>query len=395
MTYKKLIINLLFGATFFNHLHVLSFIPQHNRPLLLLLFPVVILYIYRYDLRIDYNLILWIIGFFFIAFVSTIWNLFFGEFNYYFPEIIKRIMSYIVLFYFVVVGIIFGHNKKIISNKFYTFFIIIGVIQIYALFNFPFSSIIINLFENHLIDSFSSVGDKILFFEAEPSYVAFLIIFLMVFYERKNTFIWLVFSFLTISVRTTMVSFLYYIKNRPVTYSLIMLIVVSVFLTKTEVSYSVFTRLKALTTFQQLDPATYIRVVNNKIGLQIINDYPIFGVGPGQYSTYYSGKYLSNYDTRGIRELKNVLKSETKTADPYSLFIGIISELGLFSFLWILISFMYLYYKSHRKYLVALLFLILMWGYPFGKPYIWIILGFIYEENKIRTINNYKLSGIT
>ena len=169
-----------------------------------------------------------------------------------------------------------------------------------------------------------------------------------------------------------------------------MLTVLSLFLLKTQVSYPVYSRVKALVTFQKLDPSTYIRVVNNKIGLQIINDYPIFGVGPGQYSTYYSGKYLSNYDTRGIRELKNVLKSEDKTADPYSLFIGIISELGFFSFLWILISFIYLYYKSHRKYLVALLFLILMWGYPFGKPYIWIILGFVYEENKIRTINNYE-----
>ena len=174
-----------------------------------------------------------------------------------------------------------------------------------------------------------------------------------------------------------------------------MLTVLSLFLLKTQVSYPVYSRVKALVTFQKLDPSIYIRVVNNKIGFQMINDYPIFGVGPGQYSTYYSGKYLSNYETRGISELQSGLDNKTKTADPYSLIIGIISELGLFSLLWILISFMYLYYKSHRKYLVALLFLILMWGYPFGKPYIWIILGFIYEENKIRTINNYKLSGIT
>jgi hypothetical protein len=174
-----------------------------------------------------------------------------------------------------------------------------------------------------------------------------------------------------------------------------MLTVLSLFSFKTQVSYPVYSRLKALITFQKLDPSTYIRVVNNKIGLQMINDYPIFGVGPGQYSTYYSGKYLSNYDTRGIKELQGVLDNKTKTADPYSLFIGVISELGLFSLLWILISFMYLYYNSHRKYLVALLFLILMWGYPFGKPYIWIVLGFIYEENKFYSINNNKLSVAT
>ena len=213
----------------------------------------------------------------------------------------------------------------------------------------------------------------------------------MVFYEKKNTFVFLVFSIFTISLRTTMVSFLYYIKKRPITYSLIMFVIVSVLLTKTQVSYSVFTRLKAFTTFQELDPATYVRIVNNKIGLQMISDYPIFGVGPGQYSTYYSSKYLSDYDTRGINELERGLKIKTKTADPYSLFLGVISELGFLSFLWILISFIYLYYNSQRKYLIALLFLILMWGYPFGKPYIWIILGFIYEEYRLSTMNNYKL----
>ena len=391
MTYKKFIINLLFGATFFNHLHALSFIPQHNKPLLLLLLPFFLLYVFRYKLRFSYNLIFWIVFFFSIVYGAIIWNLFLGDYPYYYPEIIKRILSYFVLFYFFFIGIIFCRDRFLISDKFYYFLIIIGIIQVYSIFKFPLSNYIINIFDDHLIDSFASVSSRILFFEAEPSYVAFLIIFLMVFYEKKNTFVFLVFSIFTISLRTTMVSFLYYIKKRPITYSLIMFVIVSVLLTKTQVSYSVFTRLKAFTTFQELDPATYVRIVNNKIGLQMISDYPIFGVGPGQYSTYYSSKYLSDYDTRGINELERGLKIKTKTADPYSLFLGVISELGFLSFLWILISFIYLYYNSQRKYLIALLFLILMWGYPFGKPYIWIILGFIYEEYRLSTMNNYKL----
>jgi hypothetical protein len=382
MTYKNIIINLLFGATFFNHLPLLSFIPQHNKPLLLLLFPIYLLYIFRYKSPFSYNLILWITGFFFIVLGSTFWNLFLGDFQYYYPEIIKRMISYIVLFYFFYVGVIFWQDRDFISQKFYPFFITIGVIQIYSIFNFPLSNFIINLFDNHLISSFASVGSTILFFEAEPSYVAFLIIFLMVFYEKKNTFIWLAFSIMTISVRTTMISFLYYIKKRPLRYGFVLITILSIFLSITQVNYSVFSRLKSIFTFQTLDSSTYIRFVNNSIGLRIIKDYPIFGIGPGQYSTYYSGKYLSNYKTRGINELQSALDTKTKTADPYSLFIGVISELGLFSFLWILISFMYLYYKSHRKYLIAILFLILLWGYPFGKPYIWIILGYVYGEIK-------------
>lgn len=390
MTYKIIIINLLFGATFFNHLHILSFIPQHNKPLLLLLFPIFLLYIFRYKSPFSYSLILWIIGFFFIVFGAIIWNLFLGDFQYYYPEIIKRMISYLVLFYFFYVGIIFWQDRDCISNKFYPFFIIIGLIQVYSFFDLPFSNIFNNIFNNYLISSFGTVGSMILFFEAEPSYVAYLIIFLMVFYEKKNTFIWVAFSIMTISVRTTMISFLYYIKKRPLRYGFMIITALSIVMSITQVNYSVFSRLKAIATFQTLDPSTYIRFVNNSIGLQIINDYPIFGVGPGQYSTYYSGKYLLKYDTREIHELQSGLDEKTKTADPYSFFLGIISELGIFSLLWILISFIFLFYNSHRKYLIVILFLILMWGYPFGKPYIWIILGYIYGEIKFNNNNNNK-----
>ena len=321
-----------------------------------------------------------------------IWNLFFGDYPYYYPEIIKRFLSYIVLFYLFFVGIILCRDRDLISDKFYYFLVFVGILQVYSIFKMPFYKYIVDVFDNHLIDSFATVSNRVLFFEAEPSYVAFLIIFLMVFYEQKNKFVLLIFSFLTISVRTTMVSFLYFIKNRPFVYGSLMLLIIPIILVKAQVSYSVFDRLKAVTTFQKLDPSIYVRVVNNKIGLQIIYDYPIFGVGPGQYSSYYSGKYLANFETRGINELQTVLDTKRKTADPYSLIIGIISELGLFSFLWILISFLFLLRNSHRKYLIGIISLILMWGYPFGKPYIWILLGFLFEEIRMKSRNNYSLT---
>ena len=43
--------------------------------------------------------------------------------------------------------------------------------------------------------------------------------------------------------------------------------------------YSVYSRINAIFTFQQLDPSTYIRYVNNKIAGEIILDYALFGVG--------------------------------------------------------------------------------------------------------------------
>ena len=394
MTYKKLIINLLFGATFFNHLHALAFIPQHNRPLLLLLFPVFIFYIFRYDLRLKLNLIFWFFSFFFIAFGSTIWNLFFGDIQFYNPELIKRILSYFIIVYFFLIGIIFWNNKNLISNKFYTFIITIGLIQIYSILIFPFSNIFISLFENHFIDSFSSAGDKLLFFEAEPSYVGFLLIFLMIFYEKKNTFVLLIFSILSLSIRTTILSSLYYIKKRPFTYIIIGTTILSLLIVKAEVNYSVFTRLVNVVTFKQVDRSLHVRNVKNKIGLEIIRDYPIFGVGPGQYSVYYTSKYLNHYDLGGSKELKQSLAMKSKVEDPYSFFIGIVSELGILSILWILLTFVIFYRNSNRKYLISILFLILMMGYPFGKPYIWIIFGYIYEEMRFISINNNKLSRI-
>jgi hypothetical protein len=388
MTYKKLLINTFFISTFFNHLHILSFIPMHNRPLLLLLFPFIIIFIHRYNVKVKFDLILWIILFFFIVFTSVIANIFFGYYDIYLPELISRVLSYLVLFYFFVIGIIFYESKELISEKFYYFLIIVGLLQVYTIFRLPFSNNIIYVFDNHLISSFSSISSSVLFFEAEPSYVAFMIIFIMVIYESKNMRIFVFLSFLTLSVRTTFVSILYFIKKHPIIYSLIIMPPIIIILQTTQLSYSVYYRVKALVTFQQLDPSTYIRVVNNKIALNMINDYPILGVGPGQYSSYYTGKYLSNYDTRRIPELENVLLEKTKNADPYSFILGLGSELGIFGLTWLIITGAFFLFKTRRKYLVFLLMIILMWGYPYGKPYVWIILGYIYQEYQLLKLNN-------
>jgi len=297
------------------------------------------------------------------------------------------------MFYFFLIGIIFYQNKDLISYKYYYFFIIIGFIQIYALFALPFSGHIISFFDNYLIDSYATISNRLLFFEAEPSYVAFCVIFLMVMFERKSNFFWMFFSLFTLSVRTTLISIIYYLKKHVIIYSLIIISSLTFILSTNQISYLVFDRVKAILTFQQLDPSTYIRVVNNKIALQIIRDYPIFGVGPGQYSVYFSHKYLINYDTRGINELNNAMEEKTKISDPYSFLIGMVAELGIFVLIWIIINASILFYKTKRKFLLGVLVMILLWGYPYGKPYIWILLGYIYQEFDKNYINqiNYKV----
>ena len=190
------------------------------------------------------------------------------------------------------------------------------------------------------------------------------------------------------SVRTTLISIIYYIRKRPIFYSLIISLPLILAISRLDFSYSVYYRVKALLTFQQLDPSTYIRVVNNRIAFDMIKDFPLLGVGPGQYSSYYTGKYLVDYDTRGIPELENVLLEKTKNADPYSFVMGVGSELGVLGLTWLTLTCAFFFSKSNRKYLVAVLLLILMWGYPYGKPYIWILFGYIYQEYRCKTIIN-------
>ena len=189
---------------------------------------------------------------------------------------------------------------------------------------------------------------------------------------------------MTISVRTTVVSILYYIKKNFYFFLSFFTLLIFILSPKIIESYRVSSRIKSIITIQSnVDPSTYIRLVNNKIALEIFLDYPLFGVGPGQYSTYFSHKYLKNYDTRNIPELKQSLDFKTKIADPYSLILGLISELGILIFIWIFLSFAYLFFYSKRKYLVGVFLLILLWGYPFGKPYIWILFGYVFEEINI------------
>jgi len=205
-------------------------------------------------------------------------------------------------------------------------------------------------------------------------------------YEQKNMRLFVFFSILTLSVRTTLISIIYYIRKRPIFYSLIISVPLIIAASRLDFSYSVYYRVKALLTFQQLDPSTYIRIVNNRIAFDMIKDYPLLGVGPGQYSSYYTGKYLVDYDTRGISELENVLLQKTKNADPYSFVLGIASELGIAGLIWLTLTWAFFFSKSNRKYLLAVLLLILLWGYPYGKPYIWILFGYIYQEYRYNTI---------
>ena len=185
---------------------------------------------------------------------------------------------------------------------------------------------------------------------------------------------------------------MYYIKNHPFIYGFIIIASLSFFLSKTQLSYSVYDRTKALITFQTVDPSIYIRLVKNKIKIQMIKDNPIFGVGPGQYSTYYTGKYLIEYNTRGQKELESALLEKSKSVDPYSFILGLAAELGLIGLIAFTLAYYYLFKHSKRKYLLLLILLILFWGYPFGKPYIWILLGYIYQEYKNNEINELFLS---
>tara|TARA_Y100000590_G_scaffold346139_1_gene396259 strand:- start:21193 stop:22365 length:1173 start_codon:yes stop_codon:yes gene_type:complete len=384
VTYNKLIINTLFASTFFNHLHALSFIPQHNRPLLLLLFPLVVIYYYRYNIGINIKIILWFIVFFTITIFSLLYNIFFGGSELYYPEVINRLISYLVIFYFFLIGTLFYLEKNKISDFFYTFLIFIGIIQVYYFFGLPYSENIGLIFSNYLIESFASGGKQLLFLEAEPSYVAYFIIFIMVFYENKRKYPWLFLSFFTLSIRSTFVSVAYYLKRKPVLYGFsILLMCYYLFTTFNISSYTVYTRAKNIITFQTLDPSSYIRVVKNQIALDIVKDYPILGVGPGQYSNYYTSNYLNNYDTRMIEELEGALKRKSKTEDPYSFLLGMFSEIGILGLGWFLFGFYFLLKNSNRKYLFLIIFIILMWDYPYGKPFIWLLFGYIFQENFI------------
>ena len=73
---------------------------------------------------------------------------------------------------------------------------------------------------------------------------------------------------------------------------------------------------------------------------------------------------------------------KTKTSDPYSFIMGLVSELGILIAIWIILTFYYFYFFTKRKYLMSIILLILLWGYPFGKPYIWILFGYVFEESK-------------
>jgi hypothetical protein len=259
-----------------------------------------------------------------------------------------------------------------------------GFIQIYAIFAFPGSSVIINLFDNYLIDSFFNPTGSVLFLEAEPSYIAYFLIFLLFFFDYKGKSIWLFFSISTISIRTIIVGLLIYIKKNPIILSLLLIIPTIFFINKYEVSNLFISRIKNISKVETMDPSTYIRYVKNDIAFKIINDNFLIGVGPGQYSTYYTGKYLNKFETRGIRELESARQNKSKTEDPYSLILGLGAELGLIG----LFCFFYGLYKifrnTNKKYYLLLIILILLWDYPYGKPYMWILLGYLFAEGDFK-----------
>ena len=129
-----------------------------------------------------------------------------------------------------------------------------------------------------------------------------------------------------------------------------------------------------------MDPSTYIRYVKNDIAFKIINDNFLIGVGPGQYSTYYTGKYLNKFETRGIRELESARQNKSKTEDPYSLILGLGAELGLIGLICFFYGLYKIFIKTNKKYYFLLIILIFFWDYPYGKPYMWILLGYLFAE---------------
>tara|TARA_Y100000590_G_C15591128_1_gene966113 strand:- start:167 stop:1237 length:1071 start_codon:yes stop_codon:yes gene_type:complete len=352
--------------------------------------PLVFFYMMKNKIVINKNFLLWLSLFIITITISFIHNLFFGFFEIYYNELIIRTISYLVSAYFFIIGIIFYYKKELISPKFYYFFVILGFIQVYAILGFPGSQSIVFLLDNYLIDSFANPANHLLFLEAEPSYIAYFIIFLVFFYDyKKGKILWLFFSLVSLSVRSTIISLLLFIKRHPITFSICAVIPLIFLLNKYQISYVVVNRLKNMSSSETMDPSTYIRYVKNVAAYKILKDNFIIGVGPGQYSTYYTGVYLDDYDTRGIVELENARISKSKIEDPYSFILGFGSELGLIGLSFLFYGLFVIFRNTNKKYFLMLVVLILAWDYPYGKPFLWIILGYLFEEGRAEIVNSH------
>lgn len=336
----------------------------------------------KFTLRVSF--IMWISTFLIIVNFSFFYNYFFGVLNIYHQEFLIRTFSYLLVIYNFIIGIIFFKYKNLISSKFYYFFIIIGFSQLYAIAGLPGNYLLITLYDNFLIDSFANPENFVLFFEAEPSYVAYFIIFLIFFNDkRRGKALWVFFSFFTLSVRTTIISLLIFIKKRPLTLSLIFLLPTILAINFYNLSYPVLDRLKNISSPETMDPSSYIRYVKNASAAKIIFNNKLLGVGPGQYSMHYSNIYLNDYDTRNIKELEAVKLSKSPSEDPYSFLLGLGAEIGLIGLLFFLAGLFFIFLKTSNKYFFLILLLLLFFDYPFGKPFVWIILGYMYEEGQI------------
>ena len=103
----------------------------------------------------------------------------------------------------------------------------------------------------------------------------------------------------------------------------------------------------------------------------------------GSVQGEFANIYLNDYDTRNIKELEAVKLSKSPSEDPYSFLLGLGAEIGLIGLLFFLAGLFFIFLKTSNKYFFLILLLLLFFDYPFGKPFVWIILGYMYEEGQI------------
>ena len=96
-----------------------------------------------------------------------------------------------------------------------------------------------------------------------------------------------------------------------------------------------------------------IRHENNyymmRAALQITADYPLFGIGPGNYS-YEAKNYIINiqpYYERDVIPI-NRLSNESGHSDPHCFYLGQISETGLIGFCLIVLFFCYILFENRK-----------------------------------------------
>jgi O-antigen ligase len=86
-----------------------------------------------------------------------------------------------------------------------------------------------------------------------------------------------------------------------------------------------------------------------RAAVQIAADYPLFGIGPGNYS-YEAKNYIINiqpYYERDVIPI-NRLSKEVGQVDPHCFYLGQISETGLIGFCFIVLFFCYILFENRK-----------------------------------------------